>query len=159
MIASHLHFDHAGGFTTLVDGVVRPRFRNGAVSHSPAGVGGRDAPARPQPRQLPRRELRAARGRRRIDFIENDGDVLPAHCLAHRRPHHAPSTHQDRFSRPHGRIPRGSDADRGASRRAVDHGYDLYPMDTFFYKTRFIREAIDGEYAIFFEHDPAIAAA
>ena len=37
-------------------------------------------------------------------------------------------------------------------------GYDLYPMDTFFYKTRFIREAVDGEYAIFFEHDPAIAA-
>ncbi len=37
-------------------------------------------------------------------------------------------------------------------------GYDLYPMDTLFYKKRFLREAIDREYVIFFEHDPAIAA-
>jgi hypothetical protein len=37
-------------------------------------------------------------------------------------------------------------------------GYDLYPVDTLMYKKRFVREAIDGEYVIFFEHDPAIAA-
>jgi glyoxylase-like metal-dependent hydrolase (beta-lactamase superfamily II) len=37
-------------------------------------------------------------------------------------------------------------------------GYDLYPMDTLMYKKRFLREAIDGEYVIFFEHDPGIAA-
>ena len=36
--------------------------------------------------------------------------------------------------------------------------YDLYPMDTLFYKKRFLREAIEREYVIFFEHDPAIAA-
>jgi hypothetical protein len=37
-------------------------------------------------------------------------------------------------------------------------GYDLYPVDTLMYKKRFLREAVDGEYVIFFEHDPAIAA-
>ena len=37
-------------------------------------------------------------------------------------------------------------------------GYDLYPMDTLMYKKRFLREAIAGEYVIFFEHDPGIAA-
>jgi hypothetical protein len=37
-------------------------------------------------------------------------------------------------------------------------GYDLYPMDTLFYKQRFLREAIDGEYVVFFEHDPNIPA-
>jgi len=37
-------------------------------------------------------------------------------------------------------------------------GYDLYPMDTLSSKKRFIREAIDREYIIFFEHDPLIAA-
>ena len=37
-------------------------------------------------------------------------------------------------------------------------GYDLYPMDTLAYKKRFVREAIEREYVIFFEHDPAIAA-
>ena len=37
-------------------------------------------------------------------------------------------------------------------------GYDLFPMDTLAFKKRFIREAIDREYLIFFEHDPQVAA-
>jgi glyoxylase-like metal-dependent hydrolase (beta-lactamase superfamily II) len=37
-------------------------------------------------------------------------------------------------------------------------GYDLYPMDTLAFKRTFLREAIDREYLIFFEHDPAIVA-
>jgi glyoxylase-like metal-dependent hydrolase (beta-lactamase superfamily II) len=37
-------------------------------------------------------------------------------------------------------------------------GYDLFPMETLAFKKRFIREAIDREYLIFFEHDPLVAA-
>jgi glyoxylase-like metal-dependent hydrolase (beta-lactamase superfamily II) len=37
-------------------------------------------------------------------------------------------------------------------------GYDLYPMDTLAFKKQFVREAIDREYVIFFEHDPVIPA-
>jgi glyoxylase-like metal-dependent hydrolase (beta-lactamase superfamily II) len=37
-------------------------------------------------------------------------------------------------------------------------GYDLFPMDTLAFKKRFIREAIEGEYLILFEHDPVVAA-
>jgi glyoxylase-like metal-dependent hydrolase (beta-lactamase superfamily II) len=37
-------------------------------------------------------------------------------------------------------------------------GYDLYPMDTLAFKRTFVREAIEREYLIFFEHDPEIAA-
>jgi methylmalonyl-CoA epimerase len=37
-------------------------------------------------------------------------------------------------------------------------GYDLYPMDTLAFKKQFIRDAIDREYLIFFEHDPLVAA-
>jgi glyoxylase-like metal-dependent hydrolase (beta-lactamase superfamily II) len=36
--------------------------------------------------------------------------------------------------------------------------YDLFPMDTLAFKKRFIREAIEREYLIFFEHDPKVAA-
>jgi glyoxylase-like metal-dependent hydrolase (beta-lactamase superfamily II) len=36
--------------------------------------------------------------------------------------------------------------------------YDLFPMETLAFKKRFIREAIDNEYLIFFEHDPHVAA-
>ncbi len=37
-------------------------------------------------------------------------------------------------------------------------GYDLFPMETLAFKKRFIREAIEREYLIFFEHDPKFAA-
>ena len=36
--------------------------------------------------------------------------------------------------------------------------FDLFPMDTLAFKKRFIREAIEREYLIFFEHDPKVAA-
>ena len=36
--------------------------------------------------------------------------------------------------------------------------YDLFPVDTLMFKKRFIREAIDREYLILFEHDPHVAA-
>jgi hypothetical protein len=36
--------------------------------------------------------------------------------------------------------------------------YDLYPVDTLRCKQQFVRAAIDGEYGIFFEHDPEIDA-
>ena len=37
-------------------------------------------------------------------------------------------------------------------------GYDLYPMDTLAFKRTFVREAIDREYLIVFEHDPEVPA-
>jgi len=37
-------------------------------------------------------------------------------------------------------------------------GYDLYPMETLEFKRGFVKEAIEREYLIFFEHDPHVAA-
>jgi hypothetical protein len=37
-------------------------------------------------------------------------------------------------------------------------GYDLFPLETLDFKRAFLREAIDREYLIVFEHDPEIAA-
>ena len=37
-------------------------------------------------------------------------------------------------------------------------GYDLYPMDTLAFKRGFLREAVENEYLILFEHDPEVAA-
>jgi glyoxylase-like metal-dependent hydrolase (beta-lactamase superfamily II) len=37
-------------------------------------------------------------------------------------------------------------------------GYDLSPMETLAFKRTLLGEAIDREYLLFFEHDPAIAS-
>ena len=66
VLATHLHFDHAGGFTAR-DAVrgARARASRARATSCAGGVGRCDASARAEPRQLPAGEFRAAgRGRR-----------------------------------------------------------------------------------------------
>ena len=37
-------------------------------------------------------------------------------------------------------------------------GFDLYPMDTLAAKKAFLKEAVEREMLVLFEHDPSIAA-
>ena len=64
--ASHLHFDHAGGFTARAGGTAVPRFPKRALLDPARRVGRRHASARAEPRQLLRGKLRAARGCRTV---------------------------------------------------------------------------------------------
>ena len=94
----------------------------------------------------------------RVDFIEEDGEVLPGISVWRTGGHTM-----------HHQIVRFESEGRTAIFAAdliptVAHvdlpwimGYDLYPMDTLAYKRRFLAEAIEGEYVIFFEHDPVVA--
>ncbi len=60
VLASHLHFDHVGGFTALdQNGAIVPRFPKAKYIAHRARVGGCDASARAQSRQLPAGEFRA----------------------------------------------------------------------------------------------------
>ena len=161
VLATHLHFDHFGGGDgpqgrrrwcrdfrraryiirdAEWDDATHPHDRNRAsylqddfVPLEPAGV---------------------------VDFFEGDSDDQAGRARgAHRGPHR--------------RSIRSSTSNRGAgprcspptSFRPSAHlqdpwmtGYDLFPLETLAFKQRFIREAIDREYLIFFEHDPPISA-
>jgi glyoxylase-like metal-dependent hydrolase (beta-lactamase superfamily II) len=159
VIASHLHFDHAGGFTVAADGGFQPAF--------------------PQARYVIRRQewddATHPHERNRasyvesayvpladagvVDFIEADGELLPG-ISVHRTGGHT-MHHQLIRVESGGRVAVFV-ADLMPTVAHVDEpwimGYDLYPMDTLTYKKRFLREAIEGEYVIFFEHDPGVAA-
>jgi glyoxylase-like metal-dependent hydrolase (beta-lactamase superfamily II) len=159
VIATHLHFDHAGGFTALVDGALRPAFpratyyvRRGEwddATHThernrASYIDGNFVP------------LEAAGVLR---FIDEDGEVLPGVSVWRTGGH---TRHHQLIRLDSGGRTAVYPADLMPTAAHVDPawvmGYDLYPMDTFLYKKRFVREAIDREYVIFFEHDPAIAA-
>jgi glyoxylase-like metal-dependent hydrolase (beta-lactamase superfamily II) len=159
VIASHLHFDHAGGFTIAVDG--------------------RPAPAFPRARYVIRRQewndATHPHERNRasyydaayvplveagvVDFLDADGEVLPGISVSRTGGH---TMHHQLIKIESGGRTAVFTADLMPTAAHVDApwimGYDLYPMDTLMYKKRFLREAIDGEYVIFFEHDPGIAA-
>ena len=159
VIATHLHFDHAGGFTTLVGERARPRFPNARYLIRRAEW---DDATHPHERNrasyffenyVPLLEAGV------VDFHDDDGEVLPG--ISVRRTGGHTMHHEIVQMRSGGRtavfaadlIPTSAHVDE-----AWIMGYDLYPMDTLAFKRDFLREAIDGEYVIFFEHDPRLAA-
>ncbi|HTM23935.1 MAG TPA: MBL fold metallo-hydrolase [Vicinamibacterales bacterium] len=160
VLASHLHFDHAGGFTKQDgSGAIVPRF--------------------------PRARYYASRGeyedathpheRNRASYVA--ADYVPLHAAGVLE-----LWNEERTIMPGVRVRRTGGHTRwhhivyieSGNRTAVFAAdlipttahvdvpwimaYDLYPMETLDFKRAFVREAIDREYVIFFEHDPAIAA-
>ena len=160
VIASHLHFDHAGGFTA-------------------ADAHGRVVPQFPRARYLIARgewdDARAPHERNRasyfdenyvpiadaglLDFVEGDGEVRPG--IRMRRTGGHTQHHQIIEIASQGRTAVFvADMLPTAAHLPLPYimGYDLYPMETLAFKRWFLPEASEREYLILFEHDPDIAA-
>jgi glyoxylase-like metal-dependent hydrolase (beta-lactamase superfamily II) len=159
VLASHLHFDHAGGFTERVGGEVRPTFRRARYL---IRRGEWDDATHPHERNrasyladdfLPLERAGV------VDFIEHDGAVLPGISVWRTGGH---TWHHQLIRIESAGRTAVFTADLMPTAAHVDApwimAYDLYPMDTLAFKREFLREAIAGEYVIFFEHDPAMAA-
>ncbi len=159
-LATHLHFDHIGDFVVRdEDGTLRPHFENARYV---IRRGDWDDATHPHERNrasyLPDnfRPLEAAG---QIEFHDGDVEVMPGvrvrrtggHCMHH----------EVVFIESGGRTAVFT-ADMIPTTAHIDEpwimGYDLYPMDTLAFKRAFVREAIEREYLILFEHDPDIAA-
>ena len=160
VLASHLHFDHAGGFTKReASGQVVPRFPR-ARYH--ASRGEFEDATHPHERNrasyfaedfVPLQEAGV------LHFWDTDRTIMPGVRVrrtgGHTRCHHVV------YLESGGRTAVFA-ADLIPTTAHVDvpwiMAYDLYPMETLEFKRAFLREAIDRKYIIFFEHDPAIAA-
>jgi glyoxylase-like metal-dependent hydrolase (beta-lactamase superfamily II) len=159
VIATHLHFDHAGGFTRVVNGVLQPTFaratyyvRRGEWDDA-THTHERNRASYLADNFVPLQEAGVLR------FIEEDGEVLPGISVTRTGGH---TMHHQVIRLDSGGRTAFYVADLMPTSAHVDPawvmGYDLYPMDTFLCKKHFVRAAIEREYVIFFEHDPAIAA-
>lgn len=159
VIASHLHFDHAGGFTSLADGVLVPTFPRATYYIRRAEWEDATHPHERNRASYLAENFAPLEDAGVLRFIEGDGEVLPGisvwrtggHCMHHQLIRIESGGRVGVF--PADLMPTTAHVDE-----AWIMGYDLYPMETLGYKKRFVREAIEGEYVIFFEHDPAIAA-
>jgi glyoxylase-like metal-dependent hydrolase (beta-lactamase superfamily II) len=160
VLASHLHFDHAGGFTSsAAGGAVAPRFPNARYV---INAGEWEDATHPHERNrasyfdenyLPLQEAGV------VDFSYGDEAIMPG--VRVRRTGGHTRWHQIVYLESGGRTAVFT-ADLIPTTAHVDvpwiMGYDLYPMETLEFKRAFVREAIEREYVIFFEHDPQIAA-
>lgn len=160
VLASHLHFDHAGGFTVRDgNGTVRPRF---ARARYVARTAEWDDATHPHERNrasylqenfVPLKEAGV------LDLRPDDGPVIPGVRVVRTGGH---TMHHQIVMIESGGRTAVFVADLVPTTAHVDEpwimGYDLYPMDTLAFKRSFLREAIDREFLIFFEHDPIVAA-
>ena len=160
VLATHLHFDHAGGFTVRdAAGGVRPAFpRAQYVVRREEWQDAVTPHERNRASYLPENFL-PLEGRGALQFLSIDAEIMPG-VRAVRTGGHT-MHHQIVLIESRGSIAAFA-ADLLPTAAHVDDpwimAYDLYPMDTLAFKRRFIREAIDREYLIFFEHDPVIVA-
>jgi glyoxylase-like metal-dependent hydrolase (beta-lactamase superfamily II) len=160
VVATHLHFDHVGGFTE----------RDGS---------GRIRPAFPRAKYVVRRgeweDATHPHARNRASyiadnfvpladagvllFVDEDQTIMPGVKVVRTGGH---TMHHQMVAIESQRKTAAFVADLvPTSAHLADAwimGYDLYPVDTLAAKQRFVQDALARETLVFFEHDPNIAA-
>jgi glyoxylase-like metal-dependent hydrolase (beta-lactamase superfamily II) len=160
VLASHLHFDHAGGFTVRdASANLRPAFPraryviNRGEWEDATHPHERNRASYLQENFVPLKEAGV------VDFITGDESVISG--VRVRRTGGHTRCHQIVYLESGGRTAVFA-ADLIPTTAHVDEpwimGFDLYPMETLEFKRAFVREAIEREYIVFFEHDPNVAA-
>lgn len=163
-LATHLHFDHAGGFTrrsgdAAQTGALRPTFPGARYIARTAEWNDATHPhERNRASYLPENFL-PLREAGVLELVDRDEQIMPGVRVVRTGGH--TMHHQLVMIESEGRTAVFT-ADLMPTTAHIDEpwimAYDLYPMDTLAFKRTFVREAIEREYLIFFEHDPVMAA-
>jgi methylmalonyl-CoA epimerase len=160
VVASHLHFDHVGGFTTRdAAGRLVPRFpRARYVAHRQEWHDATHPHERNRASYLaenfvPLQEAGV------LTLADDGAEIMPG--VRYRRSGGHTAHHQVVMIESRGATAVFAADMYPTAAHIADPwvmGYDLYPMDTLAFKRTFAREAIERQYLIFFEHDPSMAA-
>src|SRR5262245_14125732 len=159
VLATHLHFDHFGGATMQVDGELRPRFGKARYLIRDAEWEDATHPHERNRASYLQEDFVPLKAASVVDFFSGDSVIRPGVRVERTGGH--TGQHQIVYLESGGKTA-VLIADMIPTLAHLQDpwvmSYDLFPMETLAFKKRFIREAIDREYLIFFEHDPKVAA-
>jgi methylmalonyl-CoA epimerase len=160
VLATHLHFDHSGGFTRRdASGRVRPRFpraqyvvRRGEWEDA-THPNERNRASYLADNYVPLAEAGV------LQLVDEDQVIMPGVRVRRTGGH---TMHHQMVLIESGGKTAAFVADliptTAHLRDPWIMGYDLYPMDTLATKKTFVKEAIERKVLVFFEHDPSIVA-
>jgi methylmalonyl-CoA epimerase len=160
VLASHLHFDHAGGFTArAADGVVRPRFpRAQYVVRRGEWDEAQHTNERTKATYFPE-NFQPLADNHVLQLVDEDATIMPGVRVVRTGGH---TMHHQMVLIESGGKTAVFAADLLPMAAHLPEvwimSYDLFPLDTLNFKRAFLREAVEREYLILFEHDPEIAA-
>jgi len=160
VLATHLHFDHAGGFTErAADGVVRPRFPRAQYVVRRGEFEDAMNPNERTKGSYFFENYKPLADHNVLQLVDEDATIMPG--VRVRRTGGHTMHHQVVLIESAGKTAVFA-ADLLPTAAHLPEvwvmGYDLFPLDTLNFKRAFLREAIEREYLILFEHDPNIAA-
>jgi methylmalonyl-CoA epimerase len=158
-LATHLHFDHFGGATARHDGRLVPRFPNARYLIRAAEWEDATHPHERNRASYLADDFVPLRDAGVVDFYDGDREVVPGVRVVRSGGH--TGQHQIVFIESAGRtavFPADIIPTTAHVQDPWIMGYDLFPMETLDVKRRLIREAIDRDYLILFEHDPLVSA-
>ena len=157
-LATHLHWDHFGGATRRDNGTLKPRFPNARYAIRAAEWEDATHPHERNRASYLQDDFVPLRAAGVVDFFDGDQTIRPGVRVVRTGGHSG--QHQIVFVESGGRTAVFV-ADLIPTTAHLQEpwimGYDLFPMETLAFKKRFIRDAIDREYLIVFEHDPHVA--
>jgi methylmalonyl-CoA epimerase len=160
VLATHLHFDHAGGFTMRdAAGRVRPRFpraqyvvRRGEWEDA-THANERNRASYLADNYVPLMEAGV------LNLVDDDQTIMPGVRVRRTGGH---TMHHQMVMIESGGMAAAFVADLIPTTAHLHDpwimGYDLYPLDTLAAKKAFVAEAIARRLLVFFEHDPELAA-
>lgn len=160
VILTHLHFDHAGGSTTLSDGEVVPTFPRARYCVQREHWLAAQRPTERDTASFFPEDFMPLHQRGVLDFTEGEGEILPGVTVTLVHGHTAAL-----------QCPLISDGRTTLLYCAdlvptVSHvplpwimAYDLRPLVTLEEKRRLLGRAAEAGWILFFEHDPNLAAA
>ena len=160
VLATHLHFDHAGGFTERApDGSVRPRFPRAQYIVRRGEFEDAMSPNERTKGSYFFENYKPLADHHVLQLVDDDVSIVPG--VRVRRTGGHTMHHQVVLIESAGKTAVFA-ADLLPTAAHLPEvwvmGYDLFPLDTLNFKRSFLREAIEREYLILFEHDPDIAA-
>ena len=160
MLATHLHFDHAGGFTERdASGRVRPAFpRAQYVVRRGEWEDARNANERTRASYLADNFTPLAEAGV-LQLVDDDQTIMPGVKVRRTGGH---TMHHQMAIIESGGQTAAFVADLLPTTAHLPGpwilGYDLYPLDTLAAKQAFCQDAIEKNTLVFFEHDPVVPA-
>jgi glyoxylase-like metal-dependent hydrolase (beta-lactamase superfamily II) len=160
VLATHLHFDHAGGFTVRdPNGRVRPRFSRAQYIVRRGEFEDAMNPTVRTKGTYFLENYTPLADANVLQFLDEDATIMPGVRVRRTGGH---TMHHQMVMIESGGKTAVFVADLLPLAAHLPDvwimGYDLFPLDTLSFKSAFLREAIEREYLILFEHDPDIAA-